>query len=201
MRHTSPIAGLGRNNPNGGRHGARRSGECVSTFGFDQGAGAIDRQARVSAPIDRRAAAAPRRSGSHRRLHAHDLHRRRACRCSNTAARSCSTPTQTIEALADHFATALDRPARDGRSHLPRTSEALRTGAAGMGGRRRPAHPGRRRRRHDRRRRAERAADAGTPHPRRARPVATADHVRRRRRHHGDHARRTAKPPSPRCGR
>jgi two-component system cell cycle sensor histidine kinase PleC len=33
--------------------------------------------------------------------------------------------TQTIEALADHFAAALDRPARDGRSYLPRTSDAL----------------------------------------------------------------------------
>jgi two-component system cell cycle sensor histidine kinase PleC len=34
--------------------------------------------------------------------------------------------TQTIEALADHFAAALDRPAREGVTHLPRTSEALR---------------------------------------------------------------------------
>ncbi len=31
---------------------------------------------------------------------------------------------QTIEALADHFATALDRPVRDS-AHLPRTSQAL----------------------------------------------------------------------------
>src|SRR5208282_6886724 len=33
--------------------------------------------------------------------------------------------TATIEALADHFSTAFDRPARDGGSHLPRTSDAL----------------------------------------------------------------------------
>jgi two-component system cell cycle sensor histidine kinase PleC len=33
--------------------------------------------------------------------------------------------TQTIEALADHFAAILDRPAREVPSHLPRTSEAL----------------------------------------------------------------------------
>ena len=33
--------------------------------------------------------------------------------------------TQTIEALADHFAAILDRPAREVASHLPRTSEAL----------------------------------------------------------------------------
>src|SRR5271163_4368349 len=33
--------------------------------------------------------------------------------------------TQTIEALADHLAAELDRPARDGLSHLPRSSEAL----------------------------------------------------------------------------
>jgi two-component system, cell cycle sensor histidine kinase PleC len=45
--------------------------------------------------------------------------------------------TQTIEALADHFATALDRPARDGVAHLPRASEALQQAmpawAAGAG--------------------------------------------------------------------
>ena len=44
--------------------------------------------------------------------------------------------TQTIEALADHFATALDRPARDS-AHLPRTSQALQQAlpswAAGAG--------------------------------------------------------------------
>jgi two-component system cell cycle sensor histidine kinase PleC len=33
--------------------------------------------------------------------------------------------TQTAEALADHFATVLDRPARDGRSNNARTSDAL----------------------------------------------------------------------------
>jgi two-component system cell cycle sensor histidine kinase PleC len=33
--------------------------------------------------------------------------------------------TQTIEALADHFAAVLDHPAREGLSHLPRGSEAL----------------------------------------------------------------------------
>ena len=45
--------------------------------------------------------------------------------------------TATIEALADHFATAFDRPARDGGSHLPRTSDALQQAlpswAAGAG--------------------------------------------------------------------
>jgi two-component system cell cycle sensor histidine kinase PleC len=47
--------------------------------------------------------------------------------------------TQTIEALADHFAAELDRPSRDGKSHIARTSDALvqalPTWAAG-GGRR-----------------------------------------------------------------
>ena len=47
--------------------------------------------------------------------------------------------TQTIEALADHFAAELDRPSRDGKSHIARTSDALGqalpTWAAG-GGRR-----------------------------------------------------------------
>src|ERR1700676_1791212 len=33
--------------------------------------------------------------------------------------------TQTLEALADHLAAVLDRPAREGLSHLPRSSEAL----------------------------------------------------------------------------
>ncbi len=33
--------------------------------------------------------------------------------------------TQTIEALADHFAAELDRPSRDGKSHVARTSDAL----------------------------------------------------------------------------
>jgi two-component system, cell cycle sensor histidine kinase PleC len=33
--------------------------------------------------------------------------------------------TQTTEALADHFAAALDRPEHDGGAHLSRTSEAL----------------------------------------------------------------------------
>ena len=45
--------------------------------------------------------------------------------------------TQTIEAIADHFAVVLDRPLRDGATHLPRTSEALQQAlppwAAGAG--------------------------------------------------------------------
>ncbi len=45
--------------------------------------------------------------------------------------------TATIEALADHFVAALDRPPRDGASHLQRTSDALQQAlpswAAGAG--------------------------------------------------------------------
>ncbi len=95
--------------------------------------------------------------------------------------------TQTIEALADHFAAELDRPSRDGKSHIARTSDALEPGAADVGGGRRPAHPRRRRRRHHRRQHAERAADRGAQYPRRARTVSAADHARRRRRHARNH--------------
>ena len=86
---------------------------------------------------------------------------------------------QAIEALADHFAAALDRPARDGKSQLPRTSEALDASAAGMGGRRRPAHHPRRRRRRHRRQPCRATRRFGPRHSRRAGPVAAVDHNRR----------------------
>src|SRR3984885_6348749 len=45
--------------------------------------------------------------------------------------------TQTIEALADHFAAVLDRPLREGKTHIARTSDALQQAlpawAAGAG--------------------------------------------------------------------
>src|ERR1022692_2958626 len=76
MRHVLPIVGAG-DRPNGGRHGARRNGECVSTTRFDSGLGKINCKARVSAAVERRALATARRSGSHHRLPYNDLRRRR----------------------------------------------------------------------------------------------------------------------------
>ena len=98
--------------------------------------------------------------------------------------------TRTIEALADLLAIELDRPARDGRPNLARTSDALARAlpawAAGAGRRILIADgdgtiiasiP-------------ERTADARPPDARRAGTVAAADHVRRHRRHDGDRAAR-----------
>ena len=90
------LAAAGRrDNPIGGRHGARRIGECVFTLGFDQGPGTVDCQARVSPPSHGRAAAAPRSSGSHHCLHADDLHR-------SGGAGSRSSPPGRVRCHASH---------------------------------------------------------------------------------------------------
>jgi hypothetical protein len=75
VRHILPIAGAG-DRPNGGRHGARRNGECVSTIRFYSGLGKINCKACVSAAVERRAIAAARRTGSHHCLPYDDLRRR-----------------------------------------------------------------------------------------------------------------------------
>ena len=124
MRHNLPSGVRGSSEAEAG-DGARRCGECVSTFRFDQGAGTINRQSCLSAPFERRAAAAARRSGSHRRLHAHDLRRRRraGARAAPTGHRSMRHAT--IEALADQLAGQLDRAAGDGKPALARTLRTL----------------------------------------------------------------------------
>ncbi len=110
--------------------------------------------------------------------------------------------TRTIEALADHLAVELDRPAQRRQTASRAHVRGAASSAAGLGRRARGRRiliadgdgtiiagmP-------------ERAADPGPQHPRRARTVAAADHVRRRRRHAWRSRCRTAKPPSPRCGR
>ena len=58
-------------------NGARRGSERVYTVRFDQGTGPIDRQAGLSAAVDRRAGSASRRPGFDHRISTHDLRRNR----------------------------------------------------------------------------------------------------------------------------
>ena len=95
---------------------------------------------------------------------------------------------QVMEALADELAIALDHPGRDGRANPGRTFAALecalpvwataqgRSIIVGDANGTIVASV------------AERSAKARPADSRRARTVAATDHVRRRRRHAGDHA-------------
>ena len=200
MRHILPIAGAG-DFPNGGCDGARRYGECVFTIGFDQGLGEIDRQARISAPVERRAAAAARRAGPHHRFSDNDLRSAPACRCSSSAAKSCSTRGRRSRRWPTKWRSrSIVRPrsARQaGRTVRRRSSTRCRHGR-----RRRSARcPRRRRRRHDRRRLSERSAAAS------AGPFSTCSARCSRLTTFGAAAGTsrsrcpTAPPPSPRCAR
>ncbi len=117
MRHILPIAVQGTVRTEAG-NGARRHGECVSTFRFDSGAGKVDCQTRVSAPVERGAAAAPRRPGPHHRLPDHDLRRRRGAGARAAPAGSRRSAA-VIEALAERTGHRPGPPGEGHESEIP----------------------------------------------------------------------------------
>ena len=115
-------------------------GECVCTPRFDQGSRAIDRQAGVSAPADRGALAAPRRSGADHRVSRSPFASAPPCRCSTTAGKRspiCVRRRSTrrryrrrAPAAAAHAARSTREPRAAGRAGASR----CRTGHAPPGG-------------------------------------------------------------------
>ena len=110
--------------PSGGRHGARRDGECVSTFGFHPGSGEVNRQAGLPPPCQRRTAFAARRAGAAIAFLlticvgavVQVLEQRRQV---------VRDARQAIEALADQITFGLEYTGRDLRGNPNRNSAAL----------------------------------------------------------------------------
>ena len=157
-----------------------------------------------SAPADGGAAVTPRGAASHHRLHVDDLRRRRGASARTPPPGRARGAVTTIEAAADYVAVSsmLDRTGRDGKPLVARTSEALERALLPWAMGARPAHPDRRRRRRHHR------GLSGTNRTLQGRHILDAlglsqplTIVRRRGRHHGNRAARTARPPSPRCAR
>ena len=197
----------GRENKNSAgvyRHGACACSERVRPIRFDQGIGAIDREAGLSQAADCRAGAAPGRAHPHHRLPHHHLPRR---------LRAGDRP-DPAEALGDearrrsarrHAGRAHRPPHRGaGRAHIDHRAHAehparpdpvlgQRAGPPCRRRHRRPAHP---------RPRAGRGRPrrAG-PHPRHHLHGATDGQPRRRarRRHRHDPARRRRRARHPAC--
>ena len=175
---------------------------------LDQGTGTVDREARVSAVVDRRAGIAARRARAHHRVPADDLRGR------DRAGARPSPPIDRRPDAADRGRRRLPRrpprQAGEEQSRRPRAraaaAERARAHDPGLGARVRPPDAGHQRRRRDRRRRAPpagqqrrrsddrhraaRSAHARPPADRRARRRPAAHHLRRRRRRAGDPARR-----------
>ena len=163
------------------------AGGCVRAIGFDQGPGAIDRQAGVSAPADGGACAAPRGAGTDHRVSAHHRRRRRGAGARSPPSGDRRSPSHDIDNDRRFRLRAL-RPAgeaaENGDRHAARPARA-RAADAGHGARPplscsatptasspRPLRP----------------AARSAPPDRRARADPAAHHPRRQRRRPGDHA-------------